>query len=305
MAPPAVKRMAHLAGSGLAMASLVFLAARLRQAGSGVDLRQLGPHLWFLLVGLAVLYGVANRLLAQAWFLILRSLRADIGAALAVRLYARSQIGKYVPGNIFQFAGRQVLGVAAGVPGGLLLRSTGLELGLIMAAGAGGALLLPAYHGVASYGPRVALALSLGGYGLGLCLISWSLGRTLGPQVRQGWLLQSGFLLASGTIFLGLLLALLARGPIPIGLSPWLWPGVVGAFVLAWLLGLITPGAPAGVGVRELVLLALLSPFVPQATILLATVLGRLVTIGGDMLFFGWGCMASPGAPMPSPRLEG
>jgi hypothetical protein len=305
MAPPAAKRIAHLVGSGLAMASLVFLADRLRQAGNGVDLRQLGQPLWFLLLGLAVLYGMANRLLAQAWFLILRSLRAEIGAGLAVRVYARSQIGKYVPGNIFQFAGRQVLGVAAGVPGGTLLRSTGLELGLIIAAGAAAALLLPAYLGLASVGPRVALALSLGGYGLGLGLISWSLGRTLGPQVRQGWLLQSVFLLASGTIFLGLLLALLARGPMAIGLSPWLWPGVVGAFVLAWLLGLITPGAPAGVGVRELVLLALLSPFVPQATILLATVVGRLVTIGGDLLFFGWGCLASPGSPLQSPRLEG
>jgi uncharacterized membrane protein YbhN (UPF0104 family) len=75
--------------------------------------------------------------------------------------------------------------------------------------------------------------------------------------------------------------------------------------VLAWLLGLITPGAPAGVGVRELVLLGLLSSFVPQSTILLATVVGRLVTIGGDLLFFGWGCLASPGSPLQSPRLEG
>jgi len=305
MAPAAAKRVAHLIGSGLAVASLVFLAGRLRQAGHGVDLRQLGPPIWLLVLGLAVLYGLANRLLAQSWFLILRSLRTEIGAGLAVRLYARSQIAKYVPGNIFQFAGRQLLGVAAGVPGGILLRSTGLELGLIMAAGAAGALLWPAYLGLTSSGPRLALVLSLGGYGLALSLISWILGRTLGPQVRQGWLLQSGFLLASGTIFLGLVLALLAQGAKPIGLSPWLWPGVVGAFVLAWLLGLITPGAPAGVGVRELVLLALLSPFVPQATILLATVLARVVTIGGDLLFFGWGCMAFPGSPLQSPRLEG
>lgn len=305
MFPSAAKRVAHLVGSGLAISGLVFLAGRLRQAGQGVDLRQLGPTQWLLLLGLTVLYGLANRLLAQAWFLILRSLRAEIGAGLAARLYARSQIGKYLPGNIFQFAGRQALGMAAGVPGGILLRSTGLELGLIIAAGAGGALLLPAYQGLASYGPRVALALSLFGYGLVLYLISWSLGKTMGPQVRQAWLLQSVFLLASGTIFLGLLLALLAVDPMPVGLSPWLWPGVVGAFVLAWLLGLITPGAPAGVGVRELVLLGLLSPFVPQSTILLATVLGRLVTIGGDMLFFGWGCLAWAGSPSQSEDLKG
>ena len=82
MFPSAAKRVAHLVGSGLAISGLVFLAGRLRQAGQGVDLRQLGPTQWLLLLGLTVLYGLANRLLAQAWFLILRSLRAEIGAGL-------------------------------------------------------------------------------------------------------------------------------------------------------------------------------------------------------------------------------
>ena len=36
-----------------------------------------------------------------------------------------------------------------------------------------------------------------------------------------------------------------------------------GAYVIAWLAGLVTPGAPAGVGVRELVMYALL-PYLDQ-----------------------------------------
>ena len=66
---------------------------------------------------------------------------------------------------------------------------------------------------------------------------------------------------------------------------------VIGAYVLAWLAGLVTPGAPAGVGVRELVLLALLKGSVGQTELLLAVLLGRLVTVSGDVAFLGMALM--------------
>ncbi len=62
--------------------------------------------------------------------------------------------------------------------------------------------------------------------------------------------------------------------------------GLVGAFVISWLVGLITPGAPAGVGVRELVLLFLLKGVVAEVDLLLAVALGRVITVIGDFLFF-------------------
>ena len=55
---------------------------------------------------------------------------------------------------------------------------------------------------------------------------------------------------------------------------------------MAWLAGLLTPGAPAGIGVRELVLVLLLKGIVPEAELLLAVLLSRLVTVGGDLLFY-------------------
>ncbi|MGD9700712.1 hypothetical protein [Acinetobacter sp.] len=56
--------------------------------------------------------------------------------------------------------------------------------------------------------------------------------------------------------------------------------------MVAWLVGLITPGAPAGVGVREMVLLFLLGDQIAHLNLLLAVLLGRIVTMGGDLLFF-------------------
>ena len=60
---------------------------------------------------------------------------------------------------------------------------------------------------------------------------------------------------------------------------------VLTAAAPAWIAGTITPGASAGLGVREAALLWLLDPAVPHA---LSAVLGlRLATIAGDVIFFG------------------
>ena len=61
-----------------------------------------------------------------------------------------------------------------------------------------------------------------------------------------------------------------------------------GAFMLDWLAGLLAPGAPAGLGVREMVLFSLLKGLVAEADLLLTIVPSRLVTVAGDMLFT-WG----------------
>jgi uncharacterized membrane protein YbhN (UPF0104 family) len=71
------------------------------------------------------------------------------------------------------------------------------------------------------------------------------------------------------------------------------WLAVCGAYVVAWLIGLITPGAPAGVGVRELVLLFLLKDTITEAELVLVVLLGRTVTVTGDLLAFVFATLMS------------
>ena len=58
----------------------------------------------------------------------------------------------------------------------------------------------------------------------------------------------------------------------------------MGAMALAWLAGFLTPGAPAGLGVRESVLLIILAPAAGEASILALAALFRIVTVLGDGL---------------------
>jgi uncharacterized membrane protein YbhN (UPF0104 family) len=64
------------------------------------------------------------------------------------------------------------------------------------------------------------------------------------------------------------------------------WTTLTGAFATAWLAGFLSPGVPAGLGVREAVLLLLLPPAMGDAATVSVTLAMRLTTTLGDLLFF-------------------
>jgi hypothetical protein len=179
-------------------------------------------------------------MLAYGWRNLLSHLGTTISPKAAVGIYGVAQLAKYVPGNVLHLAGRQALGIAAGIPGWTLAKSAVWELALIATAAAGfGLLTLPLLD------PACSMALSLGAFAALLTIVADTA----------------------------------MDGSVP-------WLPVCGAYVLAWLSGLVTPGAPAGIGVRELTLLFLLKGLVSEADLTLTVLLARIVTVVGDLFFY-------------------
>jgi len=225
----------------------------------------------------AVIYGTANVLLALAWWRLLRHLGAWGTAPGSIRIYGISQLAKYAPGNIFHLAGRQALGMAAGLPAGVLVKSAIWELGLIaVTASLFGWLIVPLVS--PGFPETASLFLLLGS----VAFVGVLLRRKVGSQTAWAFLWQILFLFISGALFVALLTVIAGDE----GGLVFHWLSVAGAYTVAWLAGLVTPGAPAGVGVREMVLVLLLGSRVPETDLLMAVLLGRLVTVIGDLLFF-------------------
>ena len=284
---PGLKRALHWVGGALAVLGIAFVVLRLREYGVGPGL-DLGWRGWLSVGILASVYGAANLMLAGAWWHLLEQYGGGVSLRWAVRTYGVSQIAKYVPGNIFHLAGRQALGVAAEVPAWPLAKSAVWELGLLSGAGAlYGFLVLPAFV------PGLAAAAGTLMFLAALVLSLVLLRRRAGPQAALAFAWHLGFLAVSGLVFA--VLAVLMQAVVPP--TPWLM--LVGAYVLAWLAGVLTPGAPAGVGVRELVLLLLLDGRVTEAALVQAVVLGRVVTVAGDLgfLLLAWLMKGGPAWP--------
>lgn len=267
----------RLVGLFLGVAGLVVVGVRLWSEIGELrwDRWTLGTTAFLLL--LAGIYAAANILLASAWRRLLAHEGLRVPWRWAVRTYGLTQVAKYLPGNVFHFAGRQALGISRGLPGWALARASAWELGVVTV---GGVLL-----GVAG-APWLFIEGGWGWKALGsltfLGAIALGVRRVLGRQKAVAMTFAMMFLCVSSGLFIAVCVVVV--------------PGLLGnddsvielgvVYVLAWLAGVLTPGAPAGMGVRELVLLGLLKDTLREADLLMAILLSRGVTILGDALLY-------------------
>jgi glycosyltransferase 2 family protein len=277
--PELWRRAFHWAGSGLAIVGVAFVAFRLCEYWPVIEMSRLTATAWALLAALAFLYGVADLVLALGWWYLLNHLGVQATRVLSIRTYGISQLAKYLPGNIFHLAGRQALGMAAGLERVGLAKSAVWELALIAVAGLlYGWLILPLLW------PEIPGTLSVFLF-LGSALVAAHLLRTsIGAKAAVSFGLQMFFLAISGALFVAILELIVGSSV----LSTQTLVSIGSAYVVAWLAGLTTPGTPAGLGVREAVLLLLLKGVVVEGDLLLAVLLGRVVTVVGDVLFFAF-----------------
>jgi len=273
----AFKKWLNWFGSGLAIIGCIFVGYNIYEYSEQIEFYAIGTSVWLAVIFLTIFYGAAGLLLARAWQKLLFYLDANPPFSLAAHIYGVSQLAKYVPGNIFHLFGRQAIGVANGLSGLALVKSTVWELSSLISLGfLLGILTLPlVFSELSSFSTVMVLVLLVGG-------ILWLIKYFYSNSLSNAILYYAIFLFNSGLIFYLILTLIAPQGAIPLNL---LLP-VAGAYIIAWLAGLLTPGAPAGIGVRELVLLTLLQQYVGKSDLLLAILFGRIITVGGDFIFY-------------------
>ena len=293
------------------VASVVYLAAVAARHASSFPAVVWSPRAAASLAGAMGLYLVMVLTGALAWLLLLRSTGAAARPVAVLAVWGQAQAGKYLPGNVGQYLGRAALAKRHGIP----LHQSALTLvfettGLIVTAAAcallaGASLASPWKIGLLAAGAVAAPLL------LVHVLERWfpeALQRRLGtarlPRPSLAALGGSAALYALGFACWGLAFELLARGLFGAG-SDVSWARVVPAFALSWVAGFVTPGAPAGLGVREALLVGGTAPLYGPGTALSAALALRLVTVLGDGLAFLAGSGLRAWAAEPPPEAPG
>lgn len=279
-----LKVAAGLFGAGLCVAGLWYLIDFVGRVDLIPHLAALdGPRLAGI-AGLTICLTVAYVLIALSWRAILEDCGGQISAGRAQLVFSRANLGKYVPGNVLHMVGRQVLAMREGVPGWAVAKSLTVETALLVltsAAFASALWLVSRVEGVA--GLLSSLALFLAAAGGVLMLRRFGL-----PGCARAVLGYGVYHLTGGVVF-ALLFVVLGGGSTLEASFGFL----VMAYVASWVLGLLTPGAPAGLGVREAVLIGLLQHAVPdQAVLGAAVLLSRGMSVVADLGYFlalqGW-----------------
>lgn len=274
-----ISRTLHLIGSGLAILGVFFVITRLQGYWKGSHFDSMNTFGWTFIVLLSCFYGATNLLLAFAWKKILEHCNTRVNLQWAVKTYGISQLAKYVPGNVFHIAGRQALAMADGLSTKEIFKSNIYELILISLTGSTSALLI-----IQLIFPSLTFLLSVILFLSSLVIIYWLLRIFLSPAISTAFIIQLVFLICSSVIFTIILGFIIHKQ----GLSYEIIIYICGAYTVAWLAGLITPGAPAGVGIREIVIVFFLKNYFPESELLLSVVLGRIVTVIGDVIFYSY-----------------
>ncbi len=266
----------------------------------------LTPRTWALdaLAWAAVVQAAQVAVLAWAWNRLGRASWAEAPAGTAMRSFAAGWVARYVPGPPTGPAGKFLALREASLPadriGVLLWMEQALQLGAAVVVPA--LLVVPAlgreWLPAALAGLVVGLAVALGG--ARPATVRWvarRLGRRGGGP--EGWVAPAD----AGAAFVGMatatLLAGLAFHITAVVVSDWplgRWVEGTLAFCVASLIGYLAPFAPAGAGVRESVLVAVLGSQVGSANALVAAVAARATAVVVDGAFVGgyYGAMRLP-----------
>lgn len=216
-----------------------------------------------------------------------RTLLADLGSPLPLRPAAKvffvGQLGKYIPGAVWPVLAQMEMGRDLGVPRSrsaaafFLMMPIQLATGLLVTLGTLGwdrygwlLLLVPLL--LVLLEPKVINA-----------LIAFGLRRLKReplerPLTRRGMLTALGWALAGWTAYGVHLYFVAPQGGLLFA---------VGAFALSWCLGIMTFVVPAGAGVREAVMVAVLAPVLDSGAAIAVALCSRAVIIVGDLICAG------------------
>lgn len=303
------KRLIHLVGTVACVALLAYLMIRGVTLWDAVSDKLHERQPWAAVASTVLLSLAAYAPLSLGWLYLLPIKHTGQNFLGSFSIVLLSQAARYLPGNVGHLIGKVLITRSwLLLPAPQLAMLAGLELLLC-----------------------VLCSLAIGILGLSYLLQALSLPAWI--QVNSLWILLSG----SAAVVLALLTPPVRRYlralPFPAvrdclaatlayginvflgGLAVWLlvagisakWLALeyaVLAYAIAWLVGFLTPGAPAGLGVREFVFVLILGPAVGEPDALLAAGLLRLASLVGDVMAFLLGVwLKTCGYPRPTERM--
>ncbi|HEX6644188.1 MAG TPA: lysylphosphatidylglycerol synthase domain-containing protein [Gemmatimonadales bacterium] len=239
-----------------------------------------------LLAASALVVWAMYALLIQAWRVMLRGWGDELAYGAAARIWTVSSLGKYIPGKLWAIAGMAVMAQRAGVrrwtatASAVILQALAVGTGAAVVGAAGSASLESRYPWVPA-----ALAWMVVASVVGMALLLWPpfVARLLRfvrieaerPSPGVPAVVGGGAANILAWLGYGLAFWLLARGLFD---APGFTPALaITTFAASYIAGLLFLPAPAGIGVRESVVILMLGGAVGETGALALAIASRVL----------------------------
>lgn len=295
-----IKKYLKFIGYALSAASVVFLVIKF----CGIDYSSISidsPALFvaYSLVGI-IIGAISVFILGKVYSRTIKSLCEEgrTPSKGIICAYVRSNLGKYIPGNVFQYVERNLRLKDSGLKQVEIAGSSVLEIGELLVAG----ILLSCifarenimlvFSNVSTPVVLIIIAALVVLFVLVVIILykKSSVMREMLSRMKKWHFLRTALinillymvilLLMSSLMFL----AVLSIAPFEVATEYLV--RIIAAFTLSWIAGFIVIGAPGGIGIRETVIALLFADTPICEVILAASIIQRVTSILGDVVAF-------------------
>jgi len=289
-----VQLRAALAFRLLTVAIILALGVGLYKNWQEVEDYLRGIRFDYVVLALAA-HAIALGCTAVAWHLIVRAFSGDAHFGRDAKVYYSTTVAKRVPGVVWYIAGRAHLYSQAGISKSVVVTCTLMETALVFVCGVASFLLLSPLYSYWLLPGNAWLLLIPAVPLIGIALQPVILVRFVNlflkrfdraqMSVRPSRVSILPICAMYGLAWLGgglcLYLLISASHPLPVSELPT----VIGFATISGLAGLLTLALPAGMGVKEITLAALLAYYVPFPVAIVISVLFRMLTTADEILW--------------------
>lgn len=292
-----VKQISKWAGRVLMIAAIAFILNKIYGYRTEL-LPLLSGKVVFITVLCSFAYGGIVYLLPFIYRkLLLMTTGRHISYTKVGLVFCRSNLYKYLPGNVMQYVGRNQLAVEEKLSHADVAAATLLEI-IVTLASSSVIIICFSFRYALMWLQTQAISLRLVGTAIiAGCLLMAVLLIVMRRKLLG--LLQKYVRLISArnaltllalifyNVFTSLLnsaLFLIVLITVGVELPIEYWLAAVGLFSFSFLLGYVTPGVPGGIGIREAVLTYFFGFMIDSSLILAGALLFRLVSIVGDLI---------------------
>ncbi|HUT70497.1 MAG TPA: lysylphosphatidylglycerol synthase domain-containing protein [Desulfatiglandales bacterium] len=254
------------------------------------------------IVATTVLSGLVMLIGGYSWILLLRATGETLTIPKGLVIFTLAQFAKYIPGNVAHHAGRIALASSRGLTVSKVVFSMVIEASWLVVAASvlATAWLFLVGDGLFEYAKELPTLFQLAAGIAAACLFPLLAGWILfywhpGPlqRILGNRAVKTPSLPILLTCLFIYMLCFLLMGAAADILAQYLFGAsgshillLTGAFAIAWVAGFLAPGAPAGIGVREAILLKILTPiYGPGIAAGLAISLRAITTLTDGLAF--------------------
>lgn len=276
-----LKKILYFIGKSLGIIGLVFVFYKLSQEYSIETFSNKMVLLSHTIPSLVVLNVLSLLIGIFVWYRLLRNYSQKTFPFLAAYYYfTKTDIAKYLPGNVFHYVGRQVLAAKLHLTQVEMGKISFLNIILLLT----GTILASSLFAFVAKGTPLSILTLLGLSSMITIIILLYIYPSFPRKEKIMMNLYIAVSIALQGVMLSIVIAYQSEA-----FSTNLFMQCAGIYTLSWLIGFVTPGASGGLGVREGVFIAAMSYLhinIAEEIVLFSVLFIRLINIMVDVLLY-------------------